>query len=79
MVNLYSKSMIVIQHVPLYHIGRCNLIFTIFYMHAIHKLIIFIILSLITHFHKIEFTLIKSIFHLSCKHAGLVYKIIMLC
>jgi hypothetical protein len=29
----------------------------------------FIILPLITYFHKIEFTVIRRIFHVSCKHA----------
>jgi hypothetical protein len=43
------------------------------------KLTIFIILLLITHFRKVEFTVIKSIFHVSCKHAVLVHNIIMLC
>jgi len=42
--------------------------FTTFYMHTFQKLIIFIILLLITYFHKIEFTVIKNIFHVSCKH-----------
>jgi hypothetical protein len=51
--NLYnSKPMDVIPHVSVYHVIRYNLIFTIFYMHVFHKLIIFIVLSLITHFHK---------------------------
>jgi hypothetical protein len=49
-------------------------------LHAcFYKLIIFIILSLITHFHKLEFTLIKIIFHVSCKHSYVVHKIIMEC
>jgi hypothetical protein len=34
----------------------------------LHKLFSFIIFSLITHFHKIEFTIIKMVFHVSCKH-----------
>jgi hypothetical protein len=51
--NLYnSKPMTIILHIPVYHVIRCNLISTVSYMHVFHKLIIFIILSLITHFHK---------------------------
>jgi len=68
--NLYiSKLMTVISYVPVYHVIRCNLMFIIFYMHNFHKLIIFIILTLFTHFHKIAFTVHKNIFHVSCKHA----------
>jgi hypothetical protein len=64
-----SKLMAIISHIPAYHVIRYNLMFIVFYMHDFHKLIIFIILSLITYFHKIEFTVVKSIFHVSCKHA----------
>jgi len=67
-----SKPMIVILYVLVYHVIRCNLIFTIFYMHAFHKFTIFLILSLITNFYKIEFIIIiikRSIFHVSCKYA----------
>jgi hypothetical protein len=56
--------MVIIPHISVYYIIRCDLLFTVFYMHAFHKLIIFIILSLITHFHKIEFTVIK---YISCE------------
>jgi hypothetical protein len=73
-VNLYnSKPMAVITHVPVYYVIQYNLIFTVFYI------IFFFILLSITHFHKIEFKVIKSVFHVSCKHACLVYKTIMLC
>jgi hypothetical protein len=66
--NMYnSKPMTIILNVPMYHVIRYNLIFTVFYMHAFHKLIIFITLSLITHFHKIKFTVIKIVFYVNCK------------
>jgi hypothetical protein len=51
--NQYNnKHIAVISHVPLYHVIQCNLIFTVFYNYVFHKFIVFIILSLITHFHK---------------------------
>jgi hypothetical protein len=36
-------------------------------------------LLFINHFYKIEFIALKSIFRVSCKHACLVHKIIILC
>jgi hypothetical protein len=49
-------------------------------LHAcFYKLIIFIILLFINHFRKIESVVIKSVFHVSYKHAYLIHKIIILC
>jgi len=59
-----NKPLTIIPQVLVYHVMPCNVIFTVFYIHAFHKLIIFIILSLITHFHKIEL-LIKK--YVSCE------------
>jgi hypothetical protein len=51
--NLYnSKPMDIIPHETVYHVIWCNLIFSVFYMHVFHQLIIFIVLLLITNFHK---------------------------
>jgi hypothetical protein len=41
---------------------------------SLHRILLtcyhhFIIFSLITYFHKIEFTVIKMTFHMSCKNA----------
>lgn len=38
-VNLYCKPIAVIPHVSVYHVTRCNLIFTVFYMHAFINLL----------------------------------------
>jgi hypothetical protein len=61
--------MTVIPHILVYHVIRCNLIFIIFYIYAFHKFTIFLILSLIANFYKIEFIIIKNLFHMICKHA----------
>lgn len=48
-------------------------------LHAcVYKHIIIITLFFITHFHKkMEFTEIKILFHVSCKHTYLVHKLTM--
>jgi hypothetical protein len=43
-----------------------------------HLQFFFLILLFINYFYKIEFTVIKNIFYVNCKHVRLVYKIIML-
>jgi len=82
--------MTVIPHVPKYHVIRCNLILTVFsieipikdkfyfYMHAFINSLFSLSCYLSLIFTKIEFKVIKSVFHVSCKHAYLVYKTIML-
>jgi uncharacterized membrane protein len=73
-----SKPMSIIPYVLVYHIIRYNLIHSL--LHAcIYKLVIFIILLFTNYFHKIEFTLIQNVFHVSCKHACLIYEMIMIC
>jgi hypothetical protein len=79
-VNLYnSKPIAVIPHVPVYHVIRCNLIFTFFYMHA------FINSSFSLSYYHHSFSQNKvhnnqKCIYLSCKYACLVvHKIIMLC
>jgi hypothetical protein len=44
-----------------------------------YKLIIFIIILFINYFHKIKFKVIKNISYVSCKHACLAHKMIVLC
>jgi hypothetical protein len=32
-VNIYSKHMVAMLHVPVYHVIRCKIILSVFYMH----------------------------------------------
>jgi hypothetical protein len=76
--SYYSKPMTVFPHETVYHVIRCNLVFTVFYMH------VFIILSfnylVINHtFSQIASTIIKWHFMVVINMYVLIHKIFLLC